>query len=1069
MMKYLKLILILTLLITSVYSQGIRNAIEVLDKGIEAYQADNMEQAATNLENAVVEFDNLLKGMTSPEDAAYSRYYRATALYYLGRIKEDINTFADASKAFEDAINDLVGIELLGDEYVRSKYLRALCSFRQFQMTSVSTQQNLYLENAIGDLQSFLDDTVVVKSGGYLTLTENSTFLLAFAFYTIGELESFNVTTYSTAKDKLNESIKYFQRMENAENAKLSVAAKFYEGESHYQIARLYMRVSKDKWDARKLASGDRNSAIEDELFESQNLLDEAANKAGAYPDMKLNIQVNEIINKVALAGIGDKEALNEAQSELIKLKDNQEWSEAILLNIAYTQLIRFLLFDGNPRTVSANFSKVASFSSIAYYWSGWVNYIISNYKQAALDFNKFSSAVPGRDTKWQERKADAKFRLAESYFWMGIKESNVGNLKSAENIYKALNNTQGEYYRYLDPKDAAISNTRLFLIDIESTLGKSADIENLQTVMELAGLKLPENADDYLEVGKYFLQKGIETAEKQRETALKFAQKAFELVVNSNVSGDIKNRAKFLKGVTLVKLSTVYSGAEQEAVLNDARSILGECSAPYANEADYVKGISYFITNDFANAKSIFNSLKIRGHIRATFYYALSLSKGECREVGAALKKIQATVKDRTDYWYRNASNEISNLDCKGDLPPQQPFQSVMQDPPMTYENLVDPAAEQARKKEDALAMWQRVSEGKNTYPLDELVTDKPPKTNVEITFNIQPSQGGELLAIDGDAEIAQEIEGGYKAEVTRGAHDVTVQKKGFYLWEDKISVTRTRAYEITLSKAVRYTKAEDIGGINATSGMYALENDFFVANNEEGKIIRYNRDGVKVASIDLRKLSLGYCSGIAVDGDRLLIADARKNQIVSCDLTGADKKIIAYGNEQYGQKSIVKVSDLCVFNATYFVVDNGNGRILRFEGETFRREFGSDNLSKPYGLAISPFNENIYVADWGEGAIVVFNKDGQLEKKVELSDQPYPTRIFIDKNGYLYISDFISNNVIKYGPNFKKVGTAQADFNGPRGLTLVGEGPEASLLVADQDKVVIFKGSWDNAYMPE
>ncbi|MBN1756249.1 NHL repeat-containing protein [bacterium] len=1071
--KLYLLLLVIVIYITGIIglinAQGIREAIEVLDQGIELYQNEKSEEAGAKFEEAESKFETLTKDVISPEDLAYSQYYRATALYYMGRIRNQVDHYNSASATFGEAINGFKGIDLLGEEYIRSKYLRALCSFRKYQMERAERSQKMLLEESIGDFLDFLNDEALRDPEGYQDLIDNANYLIGFSLYQAGMLDAYRSATLSKALKSYNDALDYLVKLKDAEDEKLTIASKVMEAQANYMMARLFMRVDEDDWESQKLTSGSKDAAIEAKLKNSMALAQEASGKAGTYPDLKMQARMCINSCKIAQGSIGDKNGLNEAMSDLTDLRESPGWQDIVLEKIADSQLLHFLIFEGTQGNVITNYKRVASSLNESNYWIGWAHYILGEYDDAILKFNQFLASVPTLESRFKELEADAKFRLAESFFWKGVRESNVQILKRAEEIFKALVAEDGRYYEFLTRQQIGAATTRLFLIDVEATLGGEADVSLFESVMEVAGLKLPENAEDFIEAGKYFLEKGIQTAELQRENALKFAQKAFDLVIGASVSGDIKNRANFLKGVNLVKLATLYEGNKQNETLDQARRILEGCSAPYSDEAKYVVGISYFIANDYTHAITTFGALKNRGHIRGAFYYALS-NTGNCNLQGETYLQIQKTVKDRTDYWYRSADLELGKLPCRNSLGDVSAFSSSVPEPPITYEKLVDKKAEEARKKDEARVIWQRASAYLTDYPVEKLITDKPPKTNVTVRFIIEPGKGDEIVLVDGDESLVENVDDAtYRAEVTRGTHDIAIKKKGFYLWEGKIKVTKPDDFYVTLKKAVRYTKAEDIGGTQNPITIAAAGENIFIANNGMRQIIQYDNNLSQIDKISYDGLGLGFVSGLGIDGDRLIIVDSRRNKVISTTLAGGDPKFVAYENEEYGAYVLNKPSDIAVSEGAYYVVDSGNKRVLVFDGTTYRRDFGSDKLIQPHGIAVNPITAEIYVTDWGQNAILIFDRSGVYQNTVNLAAQNHPNRVYIDPSGYLYITDLVSNSVKIYNSKVEKISDGISGIHTPRGLTLVGSGPEATLFVAGKDKVAVYKGSWDNVYMPD
>ncbi len=611
----------------------------------------------------------------------------------------------------------------------------------------------------------------------------------------------------------------------------------------------------------------------------------------------------------------------------------------------------------------------------------------------------------------------------------------------------------------------------RLSLIDIEQNLAGSSSKDELFYVLQYAGFKLPDDADEYINIGKYFLEKGIRTAEKDREQALNFAQFAFDAVIdNGAVSATLKNQAKFMKGVGMVKYATILEGGDKTKKLEEARSLLGSLSSPYSTEGQYVIGITYFIDDDYATAQSKFSTLANQGHLRAAFYLGLTTNDDQCAKKGGIYAKIMKTITDKQDPTYQNADIEYQKLRCKGSVPPQTPYGSIMPDPPMTYENLVDQKADELAKKNEALLIWQKVSYGKTYIDVDELISDKPPETNVSVTLIINPKGGEEEVIIDGDPELVEsEGESQYKVTLTRGRHDIVVKKKGYYLLEvpDR-NIVKTETIELELKKAVRYTGGSPLGSTDNPMSIASGDGALFVANNGSKEVLHIGSNGGVKNRVSYDDLGVVTVTAIEVDGDVFVVADSKHNVVVMSSFDGSDINVVAHGNEPYGDKKMNNPSAIAASDGTYYIVDSSNKRVLYFEGASYRTSFGEDVLKKPVGIELGD-EGSVLVTDIIDQSIVIFNSAREKEDAITLSDQDIPSYIYRDEDGFFYIVDFVNNTIGKYTKDLELLTVASSEVRSPRGITLLGQGPDATMYVPTEDNVSVLKGGWDNAYQPK
>ncbi len=1099
---------------------------EKLDQGIKLYVKDSLEAALGPFQEAANGFEQMLQGVLSPEDEAYARYFLATAHYYIARIQKDASLFESTSQEFNQAASAFKSLDILGEEYVRSRYMKALCSFRIYELSTSERSKAKALDQSIGDFESFLTDEDIQKNKkDFQDLIDNANYFLGYCEYQLGYIKSFDMGQLANAQKLYTKAIDAFKEAAKSQDERIAISAQIMEADCHYLLARLYFRVSDDDWDKYKLAKDERTVAAENEINNAIKILEKTISAAGTQKDLQKMAKVTKLIDQLTLGSVGLKKELNDAITALTDMKDDPDWKKDIMSRLAYGSLLNFLIFNGPPRAVQAACNRITDYDPEGIYWEGMTHFILGEYDKANAKFPAaIAQLASERTTRSKELQADAKFRQAECMFWLGVKQGNSALLNQADAIYKALENPQGEYYDYLIPDIRDQVTIRRFLIGIETSLGKEQDVSVFDAAMALAGLSLPKDAERYLSAGKYFLQKAIETAGEERKTALKFAIHAFDKVINaSGVPNDIKNRAKFMKGVALVKLATVEESKDaQKSTIEEAKAVLQTCTAPYADEAKYVIGVGYFIINDYDNAKSIFVQLKGKGHIRAAYRYALvEIEKKNCTNAAKALGSILATIKDRTNPWYQKADLELSNLSCRN-AASGAPSLPKYKEPPMTYENLVDEEAEKARKKKEALFVWQRSSKFVAIPDIDKLIPDRPPETNVNLEIAIEPPGGEETIIIDGKEGLVQLVDKSvYKVTLNRGTHKVVVKKKGFYKLEQEIKVSKSERITLHLNKAVRYTPSGEIGGIKNAVAVVADSQSVFVAPAKGNKIIQMDKNGNKIREFAYSDLGIGGVSGLALDGDNLIIVDPKLNQVIAVNLTekpeapeeepaeegstgeesageetvseegdtaGADTSaaeteetpqgkpevpkykitVIAYSGETYGSVPLSRPAGICVKEGTYFIADAGNHRVVVFDGSSYRKDIGSDKLVHPTGVAVSE-DGKLYIADIGAGKIFRYSVAGEYLDEAELKEQTQPVSVYIGPEGFVFVVDYVRNTVFKYTPDLEPLSPAGKDLPAPRAVAQIGSGPESVLFVADMAGLTVLKGGWDNTYMPE
>ncbi len=111
--------------------------------------------------------------------------------------------------------------------------------------------------------------------------------------------------------------------------------------------------------------------------------------------------------------------------------------------------------------------------------------------------------------------------------------------------------------------------------------------------------------------------------------------------------------------------------------------------------------------------------------------------------------------------------------------------------------------------------------------------------------------------------------------------------------------------------------------------------------------------------------------------------------------------------------QLNLLQPEDFCVYNDKIYIADTGNGRIVVTDIQgTEYVEFGKENLNMPSGICISD-NGKIYVADRGLCSVQVFDMDGQFVHSYGRPTEPTfgsktqysPNKIAVDPEGLMYV----------------------------------------------------------------
>lgn len=101
----------------------------------------------------------------------------------------------------------------------------------------------------------------------------------------------------------------------------------------------------------------------------------------------------------------------------------------------------------------------------------------------------------------------------------------------------------------------------------------------------------------------------------------------------------------------------------------------------------------------------------------------------------------------------------------------------------------------------------------------------------------------------------------------------------------------------------------------------------------------------------------------------------------------------------------------DMFVYKNRIYVADTGNSRIVVLENNEIVMEFTDENLNKPTGISVN--DDYIYVVDYTNACVLLFNHDGTLhsrldkptEKTLGTDTKFKPIKIGVDKRGNIYV----------------------------------------------------------------
>ncbi|CAF0937352.1 unnamed protein product [Adineta steineri] len=171
----------------------------------------------------------------------------------------------------------------------------------------------------------------------------------------------------------------------------------------------------------------------------------------------------------------------------------------------------------------------------------------------------------------------------------------------------------------------------------------------------------------------------------------------------------------------------------------------------------------------------------------------------------------------------------------------------------------------------------------------------------------------------------------------------------------------------------------------------------------------------------------------GIFIDNEKsIYIADSSNNRIVKWGLNSNTGQIIAGGNRSGNENNQLNYPRDIVFdeeNNFFIISDTENKRIIRYFGRNQANQQIIISNVYCYGLTIDK-NGYIYVSDWENDEVRRWKQGDKKGKSVagrngkgnHLDQLNDPTNIFIDDDYSLYISDCSNHRVMKWKKDAKE-----------------------------------------------
>jgi DNA-binding beta-propeller fold protein YncE len=208
------------------------------------------------------------------------------------------------------------------------------------------------------------------------------------------------------------------------------------------------------------------------------------------------------------------------------------------------------------------------------------------------------------------------------------------------------------------------------------------------------------------------------------------------------------------------------------------------------------------------------------------------------------------------------------------------------------------------------------------------------------------------------------------------------------------------------------------------AGGGLTTSGNLLFVSDSQNDRVQRFNLDGSGGLEIAPPGL-LANPRGLAVRGQRLIVADDHHHRLVVMDFGGRVLRTIGSGQGAAGNQFSFPFGVAVDPQGRLFVADDINQRVLRFGPQPdykYKARWGSygtgpGQLAYPRAIAADSTGA-LYVTNTGNDRIDVFDRSGGLLRSFGASGRGpgqfnAPLGIGADANGYRAVADSVNGRI--------------------------------------------------------